>query len=224
MMPSQLPAVDPAVNHLREYLEALLPADDEVLQALVRETYELTQHPRMLGDRWLCAFLEMSLVGRTTPHVLEVGTFTGYTALRLARAVGAAGHVTTLESRSLHADIAAKYFAAAGVAERVTLLRGDACTLLATFPATPIFDLVFLDADKLEYPRYLELVLPLLRVGGMLVADNVLWSGKTVDAAVSDPHTEALRAFNRAVLSHPALRATLLPAGDGVVVATRWQA
>lgn len=216
-----LPAIDPSVNHLREYLEKLLPADDALLQALVRETYSLTQHPRMLGDRWLCAFLEMTLVGRPAPRILELGTFTGYTTLRLARAAGASGQVTTLESSPLHADIAAKYFAAAGLSERITLLRGEACTLLATFPTTPSFDLIFIDADKAEYPRYLELTLPLLRVGGMLVADNVLWGGKTADPTVHDLRTEALRRFNQTVLSHPALRATLLPAGDGVVVATR---
>lgn len=220
-LPSLLPEIDPSANHLREYLEHLFPSDDALLHELVQETYTLTQHPRMIGDRWLCAMLEAFLLGCPTAQVLELGTFTGYTTIRLARALGEGGHVTTLESSALHADIAEKYISLAGVENRITLLRGAACELLGGLPALPTFDLIFVDADKGEYPRYFDLVLPLLREGGLLVADNVLWGNKTADPAVHDPRTEALRAFNAAVFASPVLRATLLPAGDGVLLARR---
>lgn len=219
-MSDTLVTVDPAVNNLREYLETLFAPDDELLQALVRETYAVTQHPRMLGDKWLCTFMEWFIATHSVRHILELGTFTGYSTIRLARAVGGNGDVTTLESSTLHADIAEKYFVRAELTTRIRLLRGTACDLLPTLLGRT-FDLVYIDADKAEYPQYLELIIPLLNIGGTIIADNVLWGGKTYTSLEHDARTNALRAFNRALFANHSFKTTLLPAGDGVVVATK---
>lgn len=213
-------AVDPAPNNLREYLETLCPKNDTLLETLVRETHALTQHPRMLSDAWLCTFLEWLIATHPIAHILEIGTFTGYTTIRLARALGKKGHITTLESSTLHADIAAKYFTKGGYTQQITLLRGKACELLTQF-APKSFDLVYIDADKAEYPQYLKLVEPLLPVGGIIATDNVLWGGKTSDLLTHDPRTNALREFNTLLFQNPSFQCTLVPAGDGVLLATK---
>lgn len=212
--------VDPSVNDLREYLESLFAADDELLSSLIRETYALTEHPRMLGDRWLCTFMEWLIATHPIHRVLELGTFTGYTSLRLSRALGSEGQLTTLESSTLHANIAEKYFTLAGRRQQITLLRGAACHLLPTLVGET-FDLVFIDADKGEYPQYLKLLRPLLRVGSILVADNILWGGKTYTPSEKDARTNALRLFNQELFTDPSFKTTLFPAGDGVLVATK---
>ena len=219
-MSDTLVTVDPAVNNLREYLETLFAPDDELLQALVRETYAVTQHPRMLGDKWLCTFMEWFIATHSVRHILELGTFTGYSTIRLARAVGGNGDVTTLESSTLHADIAEKYFVRAELTKRITLLRGTVCNLLHPFLGTS-FDLVYVDADKAEYPQYLELIIPLLNIGGTIIADNILWGGKTYTSSEHDARTKALRVFNSALFANHSFKTTLLPAGDGVIVATK---
>ena len=212
--------VSPYPNNLREYLATLHTPDDLLLQELVRETYARTQHPRMLGDPTLCAFMEWLLASSGKKRVLEIGTFTGYTTLRLARVLGEEGVLTTIESNVLHAEIAAKYFAKAQLADRIEMLQGKACDILSTLP-TAAFDLVYIDADKAEYPCYLTLVTPLLASGGYLIADNVLWGNKTCDPQVHDSRTEALRAFNRELCHSPYFHSVLIPAGDGILLATK---
>ena len=219
-MSETLVTVDPAVNNLREYLETLFAPDDEVLQSLVRETYAVTQHPRMLGDKWLCTFMEWFIATHSVRHILELGTFTGYSTIRLARAVGVDGDVTTLESSTLHADIAEKYFVRAELTKRITLLRGTICNLLPTLLGQS-FDLVYVDADKAEYPQYLEQITPLLDIGSTIIADNILWGGKTYTSSEHDARTKALRVFNSALFANHSFKTTLLPAGDGVIVATK---
>ncbi len=219
-MSDALSSIDPAVNNLREYLETLFTADDELLQSLVRETYAKTEHPRMLGDRWLCTFMEWLIVTHSVQRILELGTFTGYTTLRLARALGDAGKITTIESSMQHADIAEKYFAKDGRTKQINLLRGTVREQLPNLVGCD-YDLVYVDADKAEYPEYLRLLEPLLHVGSIIVADNVLWGGKTYSPSVQDARTNALRAFNQALFADPSYKTTLLPAGDGVIVATK---
>jgi len=219
-MSDALSSIDPAVNNLREYLETLFTADDELLQSLVRETYAKTEHPRMLGDRWLCTFMEWLIVTHSVQRILELGTFTGYTTLRLARALGDAGKITTIESSMQHADIAEKYFAKDGRTAQINLLRGTVREQLPNLVGCD-YDLVYVDADKAEYPEYLRLLEPLLHVGSIIVADNVLWGGKTCSPSVQDARTNALRAFNQALFADPSYKTTLLPAGDGVIVATK---
>ena len=208
-MSDALSSIDPAVNNLREYLETLFTADDELLQSLVRETYAKTEHPRMLGDRWLCTFMEWLIVTHSVQRILELGTFTGYTTLRLARALGDAGKITTIESSTRHADIA-----------QINLLRGTVREQLPNLVGCD-YDLVYVDADKAEYPEYLKMLESVLHVGSIIVADNVLWGGKTCSPSVGDARTRALRAFNLALFADPSYKTTLLPAGDGVIVATK---
>jgi caffeoyl-CoA O-methyltransferase len=118
-------------------------------------------------------------------------------------------------------DIARRFWEAAGVADRIELRIGKAADTLLAMPAEPTFDLVFLDADKAGYPDYLELIVPLLQPGGLLVADNVLWSGRVVDPAATDASTEMLRRFNDLAAADPRLQTHLLPLYDGLLVARR---
>jgi caffeoyl-CoA O-methyltransferase len=151
-------------------------------------------------------------------RVLEIGTFTGYSAIAMAEALPAGGRVTTLEVNPEHAAVAASLVEAAGVADRVEIVLGPAIESVRGLEGP--FDLVFIDADKPSYPDYFEAVVPLVRPGGLIVADNVLWSGQVLDEP-DDADTAALRVFNDLVLHDPRVECAMLTIRDGVTLIRR---
>lgn len=151
--------------------------------------------------------------------VAEVGSGGGYSGLWFLGGMEPKGILTTIEIDASNQALAQRAFADGGHAGRVRSILGPALTVLPKL-ADAAYDIVFLDAVKAEYPDYLEHARRLLRPGGLLLADNVLWSGRVVDAASDDVDTEGLRRFTQQVREDPALRPVLLPVGDGVLAAS----
>lgn len=205
----------------RYLLEHSMPAD-EVIVELERETWEaLPDRAGMQigGEQGRLLYLLVKLTGAR--RLLEIGTFTGMSALWMARALPKDGRLLCLDVSKKWTAIARRYWARAGVDHLIDLQLGPALETLRAMPAEPAFDLVFIDADKGNYPSYLDEVVPRLHPGGLLVADNVLWSGRVVDGLDEGEDTEAIRRFNRVVVDHPELEAVVLPISDGMTLARR---
>jgi predicted O-methyltransferase YrrM len=151
--------------------------------------------------------------------ILEVGTYTGYSALCLAEGLQPGGVLHTIDINEELESMVRRYVAAAGLDNTIHLHVGDARHLIPTLEVE--WDLVFLDADKENYATYFDLVIDRVRPGGVIVADNVLWSGKVIDPAVSDAETDALRAYNAKVQADPRVNNVLLPIRDGLMVAIK---
>jgi caffeoyl-CoA O-methyltransferase len=152
-------------------------------------------------------------------RILEVGTFTGYSAITMAEAMPADGRITTLELSAEHAARARENISEAGFTDVVEVVEGPAAVSMAALDGP--FDLVFIDADKGGYPTYYDLVVPLLRPGGLLVGDNVLWSGRVLDVKSIDPDTVAMRRFNAKVATDPRVECVMLTVRDGVSLIRR---
>lgn len=204
-------------QEIEEYCEAHSTPEPELLYRLNRETNLKVMNPRMLSGHIQGMFLT-SLVKMMQPKaVLEIGTYTGYSAICLAEGLPENGTLDTIEVDVELEDIIRKYFSQYPKKERITLHIGDALEVIPTLDKT--YDLIFMDADKEEYIRYYELVLPKLRKGGYLLADNVLWSGKVLSEPKSgDKDTPALQHFNDYVLQDERVRNFLLPLRDGIMV------
>jgi predicted O-methyltransferase YrrM len=201
----------------QHYLDRMLPPRDP----LMREMEELAHGEDVpitdpeVGR--LLAVLARSLGARS---ILEIGTAIGYGTLWLARGAPEA-RVATIDLDPGQLARARTYLERGGVLDRVDLIEGAALDVLPRLPGP--FDLVFVDAVKEEYRRYLDLTLPKLRVGGLLVFDNLLWAGHVAEPPVDeeDPRADALRAFNGYLMMHPQLSSVLIPLGDGVGLATK---
>ena len=170
------------------------------------------------------AFLKMAVQLVGARRVLEVGMFTGYSALVVAAALPKDGRVITCDIDEKATSIAKRYWAEAGVAPKIDLRLGPAvATLDQLIKAGEAgrFDFAFIDADKKEYADYFERVLTLLRPGGVAAIDNVLWSGKVADPSVTDPDTTAIRAFNKRLASDSRVNVSLVPIGDGLTLARK---
>jgi caffeoyl-CoA O-methyltransferase len=197
------------------YLERLLPPRDPLLREMeergAREEIPISDPEvgRLLG------ILARSIGAR---RILEIGTAVGYGALCLARAVPEA-RVVTIDKDPQRLAEARGYLERGGVADRVELVEGAALEVLHRLQGP--FDLVYVDAVKTEYRRYLDLVLPQLRVGGLIVCDNLLWGGEVAAPKGEDRDADALRAFNGYLMMHPQLQAVVLPLGDGLGIATK---
>ncbi|HVG29883.1 MAG TPA: O-methyltransferase [Pyrinomonadaceae bacterium] len=197
-----------------EYLERLHPAGDELLTAM--EAYA-AEHRVPIADREVARFLEITARSIGARRALEIGMAIGYSVINLLRGMADDGSVTTIEPSEEMIARAGDYFARAGATHRVRVERGFALDVLPRLEGA--FDLVYLDAVKEEYSDYLRLSLPLLRSGGVVIADNLLWGGQVagkVRSADQKASTEALRSFNREFVTHPQLLAQVLPVGDGL--------
>lgn len=202
-----------------EYLERLTPDNT----GLVAEMEEYAAEHRVpIADREVARFVEITARSIGARRVLEIGMAIGYTALHLARALPEGGEVVTIEPSEQMIERSEHYLSHAGLRERVTIERGYALEVIPRLKGT--FDMVFLDAVKQEYADYLELSLPLLRVGGMVIADNLLWGGQVAGEISAEDQTEstqALREFNQIFVRHPQLLAVVLPVGDGLGYAVK---
>ncbi|MFC5697600.1 O-methyltransferase [Pseudomonas sp. GCM10022186] len=150
-------------------------------------------------------------------RILEVGTFTGYSALCMAAELPAAGRMICCDLPGDYNAVARRYWQEAGLAERIELRLAPALDTLAGLEAGS-FDLIFIDADKANYPAYLEEALRLARQGGLILFDNVLWSGRVLEAEPADPDTRAIQALNRALKADMRVDLSLLPVGDGLTL------
>jgi len=204
---------------IENYCTAHSTAPDPLLSEIERYTRAHCAMPQMLTGAHEGRLLTMLVQLSGTRRVLEIGTFTGYSALAMAAGLPAEGAIVTCEIDPEHARIARSFFDRSPHAARIEIRLGPALATLASLPPEEPFDLAFLDADKENYPNYYDPILERLRPGGLLVADNVLWSGRVLDPkAASD---RALVAFNEAVQRDPRVENILVPVRDGVMLARK---
>ena len=195
-----------------EYAQSKTQATSPLLDELQRETYEKMQWPQMLTGRIEGSLLKI-LIGITgAKSVLEIGMFTGYSALTMAEALPADGHIVTMELNPETIKFASKYFAKSEHGKKIEIKEGPAMESLKKLHGP--FDLVFIDADKENYLNYYETVLPMVRTGGVIVIDNVLWSGKVLNP--SDESDHAICALNDRVSKDERVDRVLLTVRDGI--------
>ena len=198
-----------------EYLDQLLPQSDSLLAEM--EAYA-AEHRVPIADREVARFLEITARASGARKALEIGMAIGYSVVHLARGMGEQGAIVTIEPNDEMIRAASGFLKRAGVLDRVEIERGKALEVLPTLEET--FDRLFIDAVKEEYSQYLDLGLPRLRTGGVVIVDNLLWGGK-VAGNDKESSTVALREFNRYFLNHPQLLAEVLPVGDGLGYAVK---
>jgi predicted O-methyltransferase YrrM len=203
-----------------EYLERLLPANTGLLAEM--EVYA-EEHNVPIADREVARFLEITARATAARRVLEIGMAIGYSVIHLARALPVDGQVVTIEPSEEMIARSEDFLQRASLRERVRIERGRALEVLPRLGGET-FDIVFLDALKEEYAQYLELSLPLLRTGGVVIVDNLLWGGQVageIRAPDQTVSTEALREFNQIFIRHPQLLSVVLPVGDGLGYAVK---
>jgi caffeoyl-CoA O-methyltransferase len=203
--------IDPRVE---AYAEEHTTPDGELFERLAGETREKTTAPEMMVGRIEGRFLGLLVSGLRARRVLELGTFTGYSSISMALALPPGGRVITCDVNEETTEIARRYAEEAGVADRIDYRLGPGLATIAQLDGP--FDLVFIDADKPNYINYYEATLPLLADGGLIVADNTLWSGRVVDETDDEAGTNAIRAFNDHVSDDPRVANVLLTVRDGM--------
>jgi caffeoyl-CoA O-methyltransferase len=206
---------------LHDYVVAHGTPPDEHQLALIAETQELGGVSRMQIAPEQGAFMTLlaRLVGART--IVEVGTFTGYSTLCLARGLAEGGRLVACDVSDEWTSIGRRHWEAAGVADRIDLRIAPAIETLRALPTDPVVDLAFVDADKTGYAAYADELIPRLRPGGVLLVDNVLWGGGVIDAARDDADTVAIRAFNDSLAADPRVDVVLLPIADGLTLARK---
>lgn len=197
---------------LEEYAYSKTSTDGQLLQELTKETYEKMELPQMLTGRLEGRFLKLMVQITSAKRVLELGTFTGYSALSMAEGLPADGEVITCDINPKAIEVAKRYFARSEHGKKITIIEGPALESIAKLKG--IFDLVFIDADKENYTNYYEAVLPLMKSGGVILVDNVLYSGEVVDPQSSNG--KAIAEMNDHVSKDARVEAVFLTIRDGV--------
>lgn len=204
---------------IEEYAEAHTTAEPSHLAALAKATIAFSPAAQMMVGPLQGRFLEFIVFMLRPRHILEIGTFTGYSSLAMAAALPPEGRITTLDINPEHAAMARKHIAASPHAGRIDVVLGPALESLAALPGP--FDLVFIDADKGNYKNYYEASLAKLSPGGVIAVDNVLWSGRILEGAAGDADTVAMREFNDHVVSDSRVECVMLTVRDGVTLIRR---
>lgn len=207
--------LDPSLSR---YAEAHTTPESHLLQQVNRETHAQVLMPRMLSGHLQGRVLSLISHMVRPKSILEIGTYTGYSAICLAEGLREGGKLVTIDINEELEDRVRKYFHAAGLDQVVDYRIGNALEIIPTL--TGPFDLVFIDADKENYVRYYDLVFNLVPLGGYILADNVLWSGKVLDEK-PDKDTRAIREFNRKVQEDNRVENVLLPVRDGIMIARK---
>lgn len=206
------------------YITEHSSAQTEALSWIEKQTHIRTNHGRMLTGAVQGRFIKMLAEALSPERILEIGTFTGYSAVCLAMALPETGHLDTLEINDELEDLILEGFRRAGVEDRITLMLGDARKSLEMLRkeileerSRPEYDIVYIDANKREYPEYYGLVFDIVRPGGYILADNVLWDGKVWQSPIpQDRQTLGIARFNDIVASDPRVESVIIPVRDGL--------
>lgn len=201
---------------IEEYAERHSVAESELCRALREETYATMELPQMVVGPLEAAFLKVMVQVVGAKRILEIGMFTGYSALSMAEVMPDDGHIVTCEIDDRTAALARKYYSRSPHARKIEVRMGPALETLAGLRGT--FDLVFIDADKVNYVNYYRRALELLAPHGVILIDNVLWNGDVVVQPPPDESTAAIQALNDLVASDPRVSAVLLTIRDGVLL------
>jgi predicted O-methyltransferase YrrM len=204
-------------EELEDYIERHSEKEPELLAALNKETYQKVLLPRMLSGHFQGRVLSMlSKLIRPT-NILEIGTYTGYSALCLCEGMQDDGAMHTIDIKEELVDFQRKYFDKSPWGNQITQHLGEALTIIPTLDLK--FDLVFIDADKENYLHYYEMIVPKVNRGGIILSDNVLWSGKVVEPLEpNDVSTNVLVEYNAHLKNDPRVETVLLPIRDGLTV------
>ncbi len=202
---------------LEAYITTHSEKEPDLLKELTRETHLKVLMPRMITGHFQGRVLSLIASLVHPNYILEIGTYTGYSALCLAEGLSPKGQLITIDKNDELSGIQKRYFDRSPYGNQITRLTGKALDVIPGIDK--IFDLVFIDADKAEYPEYFEMVLPKVRKGGIILLDNVLWSGKVVEpVAQKDTTTQTLIDFNKKLSEDPRVRTVVLPIRDGLTL------
>jgi predicted O-methyltransferase YrrM len=203
-------------NTLEEYILSHSTPEDPVLDELFRQTHIRFVNPNMASGHLQGQILEMISRMINPLFILEIGTFTGYSAICLARGLKPEGKLVTIELNDELAEFSSSYFRKAGVENQIINLTGRAQDIIPTLEQ--LFDLVYIDGDKREYCEYYNLVFEKVRSGGFILADNVLWGGKVNETDTSDPQTRGIIEFNEMICKQKNVENIILPVRDGMMI------
>ena len=199
---------------IEEYARQHTEPENDLLKELVRETHAMVLQPRMLSGHLQGRFLSFIAKVYQPSLILEIGTYTGYSALCLAEGLKADGRLITIDVNEELETFTRSFFNRSAYRDQIDYRIADAAVEIQAVEG-PI-DMVFIDADKRNYALYFDLVISKMRSGGLILVDNVLWSGKIIEESAKDKSTEALRDFNTKVANDPRVEPLLLPIRDGL--------
>jgi len=212
--------MDFIASELQSYVEQHTEDEPKLLQELRRETWQKVLQPRMLSGHFQGRLLSLISKLIQPQSILEIGTYTGYSTLSLAEGLSKAGKIHTIDRNEELHDFQRRYFDKSGIGSQILQYTGDARTIIPNIDAD--FDLVFIDADKTSYPTYFELIIDKLKSGGLILSDNVLWSGKVIqDIAPNDEATKALVHYNWLLKDDSRIETLLLPIRDGLTLSRK---
>lgn len=204
-------------TELENYIEKHSATEPELLQQLNKETHQKILQPRMLSGHFQGRVLSMLSKIINPQHILELGTYTGYATLCLAEGLKSNGTIDTIDINEELEEIQTKYFEKSDLSTKIIQHVGNALDIVPTLNKK--FDLVFIDADKENYINYWHLIVPMMNKGGIILSDNVLWSGKVLEEVQkNDKSTPILLAYNKLVNEDPRVETVLLPIRDGLTV------
>jgi caffeoyl-CoA O-methyltransferase len=202
-------------NQLQQYIDDHSMEESDLLKALDRETHQKVLQPRMLSGSYQGRLLALLAKMIGPKKILEVGTYTGYATLCMAEGLTTDGSIDTIDHNEELADMQRRYFDQSPYGSQIVQHLGEAKDILKTL--TGPYDLVFLDADKENYPHYFDLIIDKLKIGGILLSDNVLWSGKVLEKA-ADEATSALQEYNHKINTDVRVETVVLPIRDGLTI------
>ena len=208
---------------IEKYIEDHSSEEDELLYELYRETQIKTYYPKMVSGKQQGLFLEMLSKMINPNYILEIGTFTGYSAIQLAKGLKDEGKIITIDINEEMGPFAKKYFKKSGLESKIDFRIGNAIDIIPTLDLN--FDLVFIDADKEQYLDYYEMALEKTKKGGFILVDNVLWSGKVLEnntakskSKKADKETKGIIAFNQFIKNDQRVEKVIIPIRDGITI------
>lgn len=206
---------------LLAYCENHTSQEDELLKHITRETHAKVMMPRMLSGHLQGKVLELLVKMHNPKVILEIGTYTGYSGICMARGLSKEGRLITLDINDEIAPMVKRFFEKSGLAAQIDYRLGNALDIIPTLSGN--FDMVFIDADKANYINYYNLVIDRMNKGGIIMADNVLWSGKVLveEGKKIDKDTKVLLEYNQMVQEDPRVENVLLPIRDGIMLARK---
>lgn len=204
-------------SNIESYITSIIDPEESLLKELERETYVKVLNPRMVTGHWQGQILKMISTMIKPQTVLEIGTFTGYSAICFSKGLAPDGHIHTIEINDEIVHIPEKYFQKAGISDKVTIHVGDAMEIIPSLKV--MFDLVFIDGDKSQYLEYYHCIFEKVKQGGYILADNILWNGKVVEnVEQGDYSTQGILAFNSFIKNDNRVEKTILPVRDGTLL------
>ena len=201
---------------IAEYLSQNSDKEPEILSKLNKETHQKILQPRMLSGHLQGRFLSLISKIKSPLHILEIGTYTGYGTICLAEGLATNGKIFTIDRNEELINIQNKYFEESGNRDKIVQLTGNAIDILMNLDEN--FDLIFIDADKENYIKYFEIVSKKLNPNGIIISDNVLWSGKVVEESENDQETDTLKKFNKLLSKDERFETIILPLRDGLSI------